>query len=111
MVAMAIEPTKATAYVYTDTNGLEQSANELRHISQNINALKIGWDSWSAERRFKGLIDDVRIYNYALSQAEVAAIYAGKEFGKGRNWIPVLVIVVIAAVAAGLAIRRKKATT
>ena len=29
----------------------------------------------------------------------------------GGNWIPVLVIVVIAAVAAGLAIRKKKATT
>lgn len=79
MVAMAIEPTKATAYVYTDTNGLEQSANELRHISQNINALKIGWDSWATDRHFKGLIDDVRIYNYALSQAEIAAIYSGKE--------------------------------
>jgi len=60
---------------------------------------------------FAGTIDDVRIYNYALSEADIAAIYAGKELGKGRNWIPVLVIVVIAAVAAGLAIRWKKATT
>jgi non-specific serine/threonine protein kinase/serine/threonine-protein kinase len=32
-----------------------------------------------AERYFDGRIDDVRIYSYALSQDEVAAIYAGKE--------------------------------
>jgi len=60
---------------------------------------------------FGGTIDDVRIYNYALSEANIAKIYAGKELGKGRNWIPVVVIVVIAAVAAGLAIRSKKTAT
>ena len=58
-----------------------------------------------------GILDDIRIYNYALSEADIAAIYAGKELGRGKNWIPVLVIVVIAAVAAGLAIKKKKVTT
>ena len=72
--------------------------------------LKLGRHSVWMEY-FGGTIDDVRIYNYALLEADIAAIYAGKELGKGRNWIPVLVIVVIAAVAAGLAIYIKKATT
>jgi hypothetical protein len=72
--------------------------------------LKLGRHSLYGDH-FGGIIDDVRIYNYALSEADIAAIYAGKELGEGRNWIPVLVIVVIAAVAAGLATRWKKATT
>ncbi|UCE46355.1 MAG: hypothetical protein JSW47_12110 [Phycisphaerales bacterium] len=29
-------------------------------------------------RRFKGLIDDVRIYNYALSKAEIEALCSGR---------------------------------
>ena len=58
---------------------------------------------------FKGEIDDVRIYNYALSADEVAVIYAGKEIGKrSTNFVPVLVIFVIAAVAVVLMRRRKK---
>jgi hypothetical protein len=72
--------------------------------------LKLGRHSLYGDH-FAGTIDDVRIYDYALSQADIAKIFAGKELGKGVNWIPVFVIVVIAAVAAGLAIYRKKATT
>jgi hypothetical protein len=58
---------------------------------------------------FAGTIDDVRIYNYALSQAEIAKIYVGKELGEGGNRILILVVVVIAVAAAGLAIYKKKA--
>jgi len=31
------------------------------------------------DKSWNGLIDDVRIYNYALSEAEIKALYAGKE--------------------------------
>jgi hypothetical protein len=72
--------------------------------------LKLGRHSLYGDH-FAGIIDDVRIYNYALSQTEIAKIFAGKKLGKGENLIPVLVIVVIAIAAAGLASRRKKATT
>jgi len=58
---------------------------------------------------FGGTIDDVHIYNFALSQADIAKIFAGKELGKSGNWTPVLVIVVIALAAAGLAIYKIKA--
>ena len=72
--------------------------------------LKLGRHSLYGDH-FGGTIDDVRIYNYALSQVDIAKIFAGKELRKGRNWIPIVVIVVIAVVAVGLATRRKKATT
>ncbi|MCP4610324.1 MAG: LamG domain-containing protein [Planctomycetes bacterium] len=58
---------------------------------------------------FAGAIDDARIYNFALSQADIAKIFAGKELGKSGNWTLILAIVVIAAFAAGLAISKIKA--
>jgi hypothetical protein len=45
-------------------------------------------------RRFKGLIDDVRIYNYALSEMEIMALCEGNEpsskdgVHEGKNIIP-----------------------
>ncbi len=72
--------------------------------------LKLGRHSFYGDH-FGGMIDDVRIYSYALSEADIAKIFAGKDLRKGLNWIPVLVIAVIAVVAAGLVIRSKKVTT
>ena len=76
---------------------------------------------------FNGLMDDLRIYNYPLSEKEVAALYAvqdlptntskteilaasGERTGTSNYLILVLVVVIIAAVATGLAIYKKKPT-
>jgi len=34
---------------------------------------------YGRERSFQGLIDDVRIYNYAITEAEIMGLYAGRE--------------------------------
>jgi hypothetical protein len=70
--------------------------------------LKLGRHSRYSDH-FAGIIDDVRIYNYALSQVEIAELHAGRELGKGGNPAVVLVIAVIAAGAAGLVIYKMKA--
>ena len=75
---MVIEPNKATAYVCTEPNGIQQGVNSVSHVPQRLNSLKIGWDETDQSRRFKGLIDDVRIYNCALSKTDVEAFYSGK---------------------------------
>ena len=87
--------------------------------------LKIGCEPFNGGCQFNGLMDDLRIYNYPLSEAEVAALYAGKEMpstapeilaasgektGTSNYLILIVVVVVIAVVAAGLAIRKKKPT-
>lgn len=95
-------------------------------LAPSTGTLKIGRESFDYGDMywFKGLMDDLRIYNYPLSQAEITALYSGKilpattqtevlataeeEPGTGSNWIPVLVIVIIAAAVAGLATRMKK---
>jgi len=71
MVALVIEPDKASAYVYTEAGGLQQGVNNISHIRQTINDLKIAWDDHSSSRQFEGAIDDVRIYNRALSAEEI----------------------------------------
>ncbi len=47
-------------------------------ITTNGEPVNIGSNAGKPGREWNGLIDDVRIYSYALSPAEVAAIYAGK---------------------------------
>ena len=71
MVALVIEPNKATAYVYTEAGGLQQGVNNIPHVSQTVENLKVGWDEHRDSRRFEGVIDDVRIYNSALSAEEI----------------------------------------
>jgi hypothetical protein len=70
--------------------------------------LKLGRHSLYGDY-FAGTIDDVRIYNYALSQVEIAALHTGKGLRKAGNRVLLVVIVVIAVAAAGLAIYKIKA--
>jgi hypothetical protein len=102
-------------YLYVDGR-LDVSSDAPGKINVNDQPVYIGENAEQPERFWNGLIDDVRIYNYALSEAEIAAIYSGKELprpasvekpGRGRNWIPVLIIVIIVFIAAGLTTRKK----
>jgi hypothetical protein len=71
MVALTVEPDKATLYVYSDTNGFQSGVNNISHVPQTIDTLEIGRDSVDYARTFNGLVDDVRIYNRALTQQEI----------------------------------------
>lgn len=101
---------------------LKSTSDHFGPIGVSQSNVNIGRNSDMADRLYSGAIDDVRIYNYALSENDVAAIYAGKKLptvvasgqqepGRGGNWIPVLVIVVITAMVVALATRKKKVTT
>jgi hypothetical protein len=73
-VAIVIRPDKTIACVYDQNNGLKSAENPIPNIPQTVDQLKIGWDTEQEPRRFKGLVDDVRIYNYALSQDELKTL-------------------------------------
>ena len=47
--------------------------------------LQIGHDASNPERYFHGLIDEARVYNIALSAAQIQAIYKGGSTGKRRS--------------------------
>ncbi len=68
----------ATIKVFVDGR-LEDSKSYSSGILTNDNQLNIGWDPWNSygheNRHFNGKIDDVRIYNRALSEDEIRALY------------------------------------
>lgn len=72
LAAMTIEPTHATLYIYSDADGLEKGSNDIPHIEQEIGVLNIGWvDCCGGNRYFKGIIDEVMIFDRALSEDEI----------------------------------------
>jgi hypothetical protein len=105
---------------------LDREQQTLNILAPSTGTLKIGREPFSDLYWFNGLMDDVRIYNYPLSDAEVATLYAGKELpstapgifaassektGTNNYLILILAVVVIAAVAAGLAIHKQKSAS
>jgi hypothetical protein len=78
MVAVAIEPTQAVLYVI-NTNGVQTATNA---IPQSVEAWggtgDIGFDSNTANGRdFNGMIDEVAMFNYTLTPAQIQNLYAG----------------------------------
>lgn len=108
---------------------LDREQETLTMLAHSTGPLKIGCEPFNGGCLFNGLMDDLRIYNYPLSQAEITALYsaetlptmptaaqtqvlatAEEEPGTNNKWIPLLIIVIIAVAAAALAIRKKKET-
>jgi hypothetical protein len=61
------------AALYVD--GELEDSGDAKPIAQNNAPVMIGCNSTAYERRFNGWIDDVRLYGYGLSEAEVKALY------------------------------------
>jgi len=64
-------------YQYVDGR-LDVSAEATGRINTNSWEVLIGENAEQPGREWNGLMDDVRIYSYALSEAEIKALYAGK---------------------------------
>ena len=77
LAAMTIEPEHATLYIYSDAGGLEKGINDIPHVEQEIGVLNIGWvDCCGGNRYFKGIIDEVMIFDRALSEDEILQLAA-----------------------------------
>jgi hypothetical protein len=75
--AVVIEPTRATVYLY-NTNGQSAAANVQPHAMQPFDGTTyIGTDPFGGfgGRNFNGTIDEVSIWNRALSGDQIAALY------------------------------------
>jgi len=71
--AVTVTPTNAVAYVGSD-EVLTSVTNNATSSASHISTLNIGRDP-EAPRFFDGLIDDARVYNRALTAAEIAELY------------------------------------
>ncbi|MBW8042472.1 MAG: LamG domain-containing protein, partial [Planctomycetes bacterium] len=65
-------------FLYID-GGLEAAKGAGNSIDINSHDMYIGANAQVPGREWNGLIDDVRIYNYALSQAEIVSIMGRSE--------------------------------
>lgn len=82
-IALVVEPSRATLYCAMAPGSLPRrvgtlasSTTQSAHMKQEFDApLCIGWDSCSADRYFRGVIDEVRLYNRSLSRAQIEYIW------------------------------------
>jgi hypothetical protein len=75
-VSLVVTPTSATIYLM-NTDGTLSATHAYNHAFQSFgNGEVIGTDSASTQARaFNGVIDDVAVYNSALSQSQLEALY------------------------------------
>ncbi|MHC4912276.1 MAG: LamG domain-containing protein, partial [Planctomycetota bacterium] len=71
-------------YLYVD-GILDVSAEATGRINTNPSGVLIGENAQRPAREWNGLIDDVRIYSYSLSEAEIKALCAGRGPGPTEN--------------------------
>ncbi|MHC4943699.1 MAG: LamG-like jellyroll fold domain-containing protein [Planctomycetota bacterium] len=85
-VALVIEPDLAFLYHLRDGHAPLRAKNKTGHIVEPFgDAIHLGSNNLQNNRYFKGAIDDVRIYNYALSAWDIKALAAG---GPANNPYP-----------------------
>lgn len=85
LAAIVVEPTKATAYLI-DTTGVKSATNTVTHAARTFSdTLRIGGDPLDVARTFDGSIDEVTIFNKALTAAEVQALYTGTTASGGAK--------------------------
>lgn len=88
--AVVVEPSRATLYLY-NTNGLLAAAHTLAHPVQPFSGITyIGNDPLYPDgtRVFNGTIDEVSIWNRALSGEQIAALYTAATGTKVPPSIP-----------------------
>ena len=77
LVALVITPTNATVYII-DTNGVQSSTHIYNHPVEPFSASGlIGNDpDGLAQRGFNGVMDEVAVFNHALSQNQLTTIFS-----------------------------------
>jgi hypothetical protein len=75
-VAVVIEPTQATLYLY-NANGLSSTNNPIPHTNEPWDGTAdIGGDPDNdVGRTFEGMIDEVAVFNYAFTPAQILNLY------------------------------------
>ena len=80
-VALTITPSNATVSIF-DANGLRASSLAHAHVVQSFSTNTwLGADPFAASRQFDGQMDAVGIYNQALSQGQLEALYSAAKPG------------------------------
>ncbi|HWX19002.1 MAG TPA: LamG-like jellyroll fold domain-containing protein [Candidatus Binatia bacterium] len=90
--ALVVEPTRATLYLYNTNNGQAVAVNTLNHPIQPFAGITyLGTDPFYAGgvRTFEGVLDEVAVWNRALSGDQIAALYSA---ASGASFPPVIAL-------------------
>ncbi len=84
-IAVAIEPTQATVYMHPDGGVMSSSTNVAEHAAlvHFVTNFRIGRSNPDG-KRFEGLIDDVRIYDWTLTEPNMEMLVHGT--GEPNAW-------------------------
>jgi hypothetical protein len=75
LAALVITPNAASVYVL-NTNGFSGATNLLSHVNESFNAVSwIGDDTNGPARAFNGRIDEVAVFNHALTPTQLRQLY------------------------------------
>jgi YD repeat-containing protein len=85
LAAIVVEPDRATAYLI-DSTGLRSATNVTTHAARAFtDNIRIGGDPNNVNRTFDGRIDEVAIFDRALSAAQVQSLYTGEAVDEGAE--------------------------
>ncbi|HEY6228279.1 MAG TPA: LamG-like jellyroll fold domain-containing protein, partial [Verrucomicrobiae bacterium] len=85
MVAVSVEPTQATAYLI-NAGGVQSAVNAVTNAPRTFSdTLRIGGDPLDVARTFDGTIDEVAIFNTALTAQQIQALYSGTTVANGAK--------------------------
>jgi hypothetical protein len=65
----------STAKIYVNGVFSGESTTNYSFVTNNKNLFVVGYDAIGADRKFRGKIDDLRIYSRALSNEEISVLY------------------------------------
>ena len=89
LVALTVTPTDATIYLF-NASGIVSSRHVYPHVVQTFNGTTlIGGDSLAANRTFLGTIDDVAVFNKALTRDQLSAMFYAAS--GATNYAPIIV--------------------
>lgn len=89
LVAVVVEPTRATLYVGTTNGVLTTTTNLTTHPPVAFDgAFRLASDSGSSSRYFRGGLDEIGIWNRALSRDEIGSILTNGLAGGGIDGPP-----------------------
>jgi hypothetical protein len=77
LVAVVVQPTRAVVYLI-NRSGVQTATNSLAHATQSFGSPStLGTDPYAAAARvFTGRIDEVAVFNYALTPAQIESLHA-----------------------------------
>ena len=85
-VAVVVNKGKATLYMSDGVGKMQSETNYHPHGLQTLSGvMRVGKDGVDPNRAFVGDMDEVRIYDYALSAAEVLSLAGGGTYTQSLN--------------------------